>query len=613
MKLPRLIPIRLSREARLGIAVAILVALAAFAFDRRWILAGALLTVAGVALIALFYAFIARPAQIPSEAILTLRLADGLREDAPRSPLEQLRSRGAPTLFHLREALTAAATDPKLKAVLVEISSPGIGLATAQELHDLLRAIVTGGKRVVAILSGDNVTIRDYLLACGAGEIVANPDSAILMLGVAAGGTFLKDALAHLGVEAQTIQFKEYKGAAETFTRDSMSPQLRESLEALINDWTSLIADAVAAARKLALDRARDLLGAGFISVATACAAGLLDRAGYIEDLREEMIQELSPDRPPARAEKQFIGLGRYLRHLHYQRDHRGNPCLALIHALGPVVTGDAPMAGEFMSGERLAEDLRRAARDDQVRAIILRVNSPGGSAVGSDLIWRAVRDAQKRGKPVVVSMGDVAASGGYYVAMGADAIVAEPTTITGSIGVVYTKFSLPQLLQRLGVGIETVKTAPIGDALSIARTMTAAEMAQLNQTVAELYANFTGKVAQGRKLTAEATEDVARGRVWSGVAAKARGLVDELGGLDRAIQIAREKAGLTPDEPLDLRPYPNPSLLASLSLNFARAESSTPLALAATLLDIPPQWAPALLHLLSRRVSILQLSPLWR
>ena len=613
MKLPRLIPIRLSREARLGIAVAILVALAAIAFDRRWILAGALLTVAGVALIALFYAFIARPAQIPSEAILTLRLADGLREDAPRSPLEQLRSRGAPTLFHLREALTAAATDPKLKAVLVEISSPGIGLATAQELHDLLRAIVTGGKRVVAILSGDNVTIRDYLLACGAGEIVANPDSAILMLGVAAGGTFLKDALAHLGVEAQTIQFKEYKGAAETFTRDSMSPQLRESLEALINDWTSLIADAVAAARKLALDRARDLLGAGFISVATACAAGLLDRAGYIEDLREEMIQELSPDRPPARAEKQFIGLGRYLRHLHYQRDHRGNPCLALIHALGPVVTGDAPMAGEFMSGERLAEDLRRAARDDQVRAIILRVNSPGGSAVGSDLIWRAVRDAQKRGKPVVVSMGDVAASGGYYVAMGADAIVAEPTTITGSIGVVYTKFSLPQLLQRLGVGIETVKTAPIGDALSIARTMTAAEMAQLNQTVAELYANFTGKVAQGRKLTAEATEDVARGRVWSGVAAKARGLVDELGGLDRAIQIAREKAGLTPDEPLDLRPYPNPSLLASLSLNFARAESSTPLALAATLLDIPPQWAPALLHLLSRRVSILQLSPLWR
>jgi protease-4 len=284
-----------------------------------------------------------------------------------------------------------------------------------------------------------------------------------------------------------------------------------------------------------------------------------------------------------------------------------------LIHALGPVITDDAPLAGEFISGERLSEDLRCAARDDRVRAIILRVNSPGGSAVGSDLIWRAVRDAQKRGKPVVVSMGDVAASGGYYVAAAADAIVAEPATITGSIGVVYTKFSLPQLLRRLGIRIDTVKTAPVGDALSPARAMTETELAQLDQTVAQLYANFTAKVADGRKLTAEATEEVARGRVWSGVAAKARGLVDELGGLDRAIGLAREKAGVAADEPLDLQPYPTPSLLASLSLSFVRSEASPMLATASALLGVPPRWAPALLNLLSRSVTILHLSSIWQ
>ncbi len=609
MKLPRFIPARLSREARLGVTVAILVALAAIALDRRWFLTSSILAVWAIALIVAFYAFIARPARLPADAILTVRLTDGIREDAPHPPLEQLRSRGATTLVHLREALNAAAIDPKLKAVLVEIGSPGIGLATALELHDLLRVIASHGKRVVAILSGDNITVHDYLLACGASEIVANPDSALLMLGVAASSMFLKDALAQLGVEAQTLQWKEYKGAAETFSRDTMSPQLRESLEALINDWSATLVERIAAARKLNAERARELLGAGFISVTTARDVGLLNRAGYFEDIQDELNEGV----PEAEAEERLVGLGRYLRHVHYQRDYRGGDCIALIHALGPVVTGDAPIAGEFASGERLSEDLRRAARDDRVRAIVLRVNSPGGSAVGSDLIWRAVRHAQKRGKPVVVSMGDVAASGGYYAAMAADAIVAEPMTITGSIGVVYTKFSLPQLLQRLGVKIEAVKTASAGDALSLARPLTEAELAQLNQTVEQLYANFTSKVAEGRKLSVEAVEDAARGRVWSGVAAKARGLIDDLGGLNRAVELVREKLGLAADEVLELRPYPAPNLLASLSLNWSRTEVPSLLDGAATLIDVPPRWTPALLHLLSRRVAILQLSPFWR
>jgi protease-4 len=604
MILPDLKMIRLSREARAGIVAAALVACGVIALDRGWHLTGATLILAAGAIVAILYAFVVRPARIPRDAILTMRIADGLREDAPRSPLERLQSRGATTLCQLREALEAAAHDPSLRAIIIEISAPGLGLATAQELHDLILAAVTAGKRVSVVASGDNLTVRDYLLAASASEIIVNPDTAVQMLGVTTSGMFLKNALSKIGVEAQTLQWKEYKGAAEIFSRESMSNEVRESLEAIIGDWTTIIAERIAAARRLTVEQVRELIGAGFMSVAEACAAGLVDRAGYIEDLRDELEPEGAP--------KTLVGLTRYLRHIHYRREAGGRPRLALIHGLGPVVTGEPPLTGEFLSGERVARYLRRAASDERVRAIVFRINSPGGSAVGSDLVWRAVRDARKRGKPVVISMGDVAGSGGYYAAMGADAIVAEPSTITGSIGVVYAKFSVPALLTRLGVGIEAVKSAPVSDVLSPARAMSEAELAQLNKTVGQLYANFTAKVADGRGLDAAATEAVARGRVWSGVAAKERGLVDELGGLTRAIAIAREKAGIAADDEHELTPYPSPSLLSALSLSFDQSDTRSILGLAATLFEVPQRWAPAMLHLMTRGGLALQLCAIW-
>ena len=593
MKLSSFSMPRLSREARVASLIAVLVALGAICLDLRWHAAGIILLIAAAAIAAAFYALVIRPSRIPKDATLTLRIIDGLREDAPRSPIEQLRSRGMPTLFHLRLALEAAASDPGLKSVIVEISAPGIGLATAQELHDLLRAIAAGGKRVIAILSGDSVTVRDYLIACGASEVIVNPDTAFMMLGVTAGGFFLKNALAKLGVTAQTLQWKEYKGAAEMFSRDAMSAELRESLEAIVNDWKTILAENVAASRKLSAERARELLGAGFMSVRSACEAGLVDRAGYIDDLRDEI--------EPEDKGKKFVSLTRYLRHVAYKRHGERHPRLALIHGLGPVITGEGPAAGEFLSAERVAEDIRHAASDDSVRAIVFRVNSPGGSAVASDLVWRAVREAQGRGKPVVVSMGDVAGSGGYYVAMGADAIVAEPATITGSIGVVYAKFSIADLLRQIGVGVDVAKSDAASDALSFARQMTEQELAQLNQVIGELYATFTGKVAAGRKLDLTVTEEIARGRVWSGVAAKAHGLVDELGGLARAVALAREKAGFDESEQHDLVLYPSPNILAALNLTLSRSEMPLAWALGARAVDVPERWAPALLWLLTR------------
>jgi protease-4 len=599
MKLSAFTLSKLTRETRVALLVAFLIALGTLCLNAGWRVAGLTSIMAAMALAAAFYLLVIRPSRIPRNAVLTLRLAGGIREDAPRSPLEQLRSHGAATLFDIRNALEAAAADSRLKAVLVEICAPGFGLATAHELHELLRALVSKGKRVVAVLGGDQIAPRDYLIACGAGEIVANPDSALMMLGLSAGSLFLTNALNKLGIQAQTLQWKEYKGAAEMFTRETMSPELRESLEAVISDCQSLMTDSVASARRMPSERARELLGGGFMSVRTACTNGLIDRAGYIEDVRAELEPEDEP-------KNHFVPLGRYLRHLSYTHDGRGRPRLALIHGLGPVVVGEGPMAGEFFSGERISEEIRRASRDDKIKAIVFRVNSPGGSAAGSDLVWRAVREAQRRGKPVVVSMGDVAGSGGYYVAMGADAIVAGPATVTGSIGVVYAKFSLSELMQRVGVQLDMVKSDPVSDALSPARPMTAAELAQLNEVVGELYSTFTAKVTEGRKLDPEATEQVARGRVWSGVAAKARGLVDELGGLGRAVALAREKAGLKPGEEHDLVLYPPPNLLAALHLSGANSEIPWALSVAARLLQLPERWTPALLSLATRTSALL-------
>jgi protease IV len=599
MKLPDFKLSTLTRESRVAILVAVLIALGTLCLDAGWRAAGLLAVIAATLIAVAFYTLVIRPARIPREAVLTIRLAGGIREDAPRSPLEQLRSRGAVTLFDIRNALEAAVKDDRVKAVLVEICSPGFGLATAHELHELLRALVAHGKRVVAVLGGDQISPRDYLIASGAGEVVANPDCALMMLGLSAGSLFLTNALSKFGIQAQTLQWKEYKGAAEMFSRETMSPELRESLEALVSDSQSLVAQSVASARTMPLAQARELLGSGFMSVRAACEAKLIDRAGYIEDIRAEIEPE---DKPKSH----FVGLGRYLRHISYIHNGRRRPRLALIHGLGPVVVGEGPMAGEFFSGERVAEEIRRAARDEKIKAIVFRVNSPGGSAAGSDLVWRAVRESQRRGKPVVVSMGDVAGSGGYYVAMGADAIVAGPATITGSIGVVYAKFSAPELMQRLGVSMDVVKSDPVSDAMSPARPMTALELAQLNEVIGELYSTFTAKVAEGRKLDLEATERVARGRVWSGIAAKTCGLVDELGGLGRAVTLAREKAGLAVGDEHDLVLYPPPHLWSALHLSLGYSEMPWALSFAARVLQLPERWTPALLSLLTRSGTLL-------
>jgi protease-4 len=583
----------ISREARLAIVVVVLCVVGAIACAAGdWKIGIAILGVAA-AIVAAFWFAIVKPARIPHDAVLVIRLAGPIEEDVTRSPLDQLMRRGAQSLDHLRYALESAAIDPDVRAIIVEIAGFGAGVATAHEVHRLLRAAQASGKRVIALLRGDDAGLRDYLVAAGAGEIVANPDTMLTMLGVATGGVFLKSALDKLKIQAQTLQWKEYKGAAETLGRDTMSPAVRESMQAIVADWEKILVEAIAAARKMLPERARELIAAGFVTTKFGVENKLIDREGYIEDLRAEF--------DPEGERKVFVNLARYRRHAIYTRERGKRARIALVHASGPVVSGEAPATGEFISGVATAAQIDRASRDERVSAIVFRVNSPGGSAVGSDLVWRAVCEAQGRGKPVVVSMGDVAGSGGYYVAAGADAIVAEAATITGSIGVVYAKFNLGNLLNELGVHFDFVKSAPISDAMSMARAMTEGELAQLNETVGHMYSAFTAKVAQGRRLSPEQAEAVAKGRIWSGLAAKANGLVDEIGGLSTAIAIARSRAHLADDQRHQMVTYR--AERRWFDLRGSSAEVSTPWTIRATAaaLGIPSRWAPAMIEILVR------------
>jgi len=588
--LKRLFAIRI---VRLVILCAILLALAAGASWLDHPSLGLSFLIAAIAMAAAFFVFVIRPARIPRDAVLTLRLSGALPEEPHRSLVDQLRGRLVPPLSHLRYALEEVRRDPAIRAVMVEVAGIDNGLATAEELHDLLRRVRESGKRVVAVLDGESAGVCDYLVASAANEIICNPETMVTMLGVSAGGVFLKRAFEKLHVQVQTLQYKEYKGAAEMFSRESMSPPLRESLQAIIGDWRQVLTERIARARNIPLETAAELVGRGFMSARDAHNAGLVDREGYAEDVRSEF--------DPEGKRKKFVGLGRYLRHAAYMNEGGERHRIAVVCGIGPVISGDPSMTGDFISPETTGAQIERASRDENVEAIVFRVNSPGGSAVGSDLVWRAVRAAQGRGKPVVVSMGDVAGSGGYYVAAGADAIVAQASTITGSIGVVYAKFDASSLMNQFGVNIERTKSHPVSDAMSPTRAMTEGEIRQLDGVLGQLYGNFTGKVAEGRKLDAEATENLARGRVWSGTAAKTSGLIDDVGGMARAVEIAREKAGIPAGELHELVSYSQARFINALKLSMNAGESEAISSLAGKLIGMPTRWMPALTHLLWR------------
>jgi protease-4 len=374
---------------------------------------------------------------------------------------------------------------------------------------------------------------------------------------------FLHDALAKVGIDFQSAKRHEYKSAADNLTERGFTGPAREAALRLTESVTAQLVQAIAERRGMTEQTVRDLVADGPFLAQDAKEKGLVDALGYRDEVYTQVRGEAGPDAI-------LLYIARYNRtQALTQRARRlpaREPFVALIHASGPIKSGRSgrgPFGDGPMGSDTVSAALRAAADDPRAKAVLLRVNSPGGSYSASDTIWREVVRLRGRGKPVVVSMGDVAASGGYFIAMAADVIVAQPGTLTGSIGVILGKPVFSRLLDRAGVTIDSVGNG--GNSLMLAPTHPFSEQDwdRINAWLDAIYRDFTGKVAAGRNMSAERVHELARGRVWTGADAAANGLVDELGGMHKAAAIARTRAGLPASAPL--RNFPKVSPLDQL------------------------------------------------
>jgi protease-4 len=459
--------------------------------------------------------------------------------EEPSSGLSSLLESRPPSMRALVEAVERARRDPGVKGVLLRVGSVDTGWARVQELRDALVRFRRSGKPSWAYL--ESAGNRDYFLATGCAKIAASPTGMLDVAGLAAEVTFYRGTLDKLGVQAQFEGVGKYKNAPNQLTEKGFTPPHREQMEDLVGTLFEQYVRGIAQGRGLAPEEVRALIDQAPFAAVAAKDAGLVDELLYRDQVE---------DRIPA---ANRIDPARYVRAGRGFFDTR--PKLAVVYAAGDIIPGESqssPFGGGLAGSDTISRGLRQAREDGDIRAIVLRVDSPGGSGTAADAVWREVALA-RRSKPVVVSMGDYAASGGYYIAMGADAIVAEPGTITGSIGVFSGKFSLRGLYGKLGISQETVQRGKNASLFSDWRPWTDEERAKIRALNEAFYRTFVDKAAQGRKKTPAEIEAVAQGRVWTGEEALANGLVDGLGGLEDAVRIAREKARIPKGEDVQL------------------------------------------------------------
>jgi protease-4 len=536
--------------------------------------------------------------------ILEVDLTEGVSESRPADPVSAVLSRNRAVLPDLLDALRRARDDRRVTALVARLGGRGIGLAAVQELRHAIRELADAGKATIAWadsfgeFSAGNV---QYYLATAFDTIWLQPSGDLGLTGIAVERVFLRGALDKIGADFQVAKRYEYKSAAEQLTEHGFSGPAREETERLTASITEQIGAAVAERRNLTPDTVRTLINSGPFLAVQAQEHGLVDHLGYRDEVYSAVRKQAGPD-----SVLQY--LGRYHRARLVAEKARklaaaplpglggpgrpggAEPVVALIFATGPIRrgrSGRSPLGGGAMGSDTIAAAIRTAARE--ARAIVLRVNSPGGSYVASDTIWREVVRARAGGTPVVVSMGDVAASGGYYIAMAADVIVAQPGTVTGSIGVLTGKPVLGQALGRAGVTSDLIQQGAHAAMFSQQRPFSPDEWALVNDWLDHIYADFTGKVAQARGMTQPQVHELARGRVWTGADAVERGLVDELGGLDRAAAVARSRAGLPASA--QLRVYPRSRPLDRLRPQGSSESRGAASAAAASL--IPDAWGP--------------------
>jgi protease IV len=503
----------------------------------------------------------------PTDLLLELDLSRGVAEAPPQSPVEAARTRHVPVLRHLVEGLHQGADDPDVVGLVAHVGTTQPSLAMAGELRAAVQRFRRSGKPTVCWsesygeMGPGNVS---YFLASGFDEVWLQPSGDVGLTGVVAHSVFVRDALDRTGISPQLSQRHEYKTAADMFLRTGMTDAHREMAERLTASAMDSIVRAVAQGRGMTVGAVRVAVEHAPLHGEEAVERGLVDRLGY----RDEVYAAVRERLPGSRLRY----VERYRKRPGSGPAHRlrarSRPVVAVVQASGPIHLGRSraptPLRGPSIGSDGLGSSLRAARADDAVRAVVLRVDSPGGSYVASDAVRREVLALRESGRTVVASMGSVAASGGYYIAMPADAVVAGAGTITGSIGVLAGKQVIREALGRLGVRIESVSVGPQAQMFSTQREFTQDEWQRLESWLDRVYADFTGKAAHDRGMDVEALRAVAKGRVWTGADAREHGLVDELGGLDEAVDLACSRAGLRRRD-AEVRTLPRSALLQAL------------------------------------------------
>ncbi len=492
---------------------------------------------------------------LPQDAVLSLDLTAPPADQRGVKPL--LDPDPAPTLQQMLAAIERARTDPGIKALSARVGAPGFGVAEAQELAEAIRAFRESGKPAIAFaedLGGLSDATADVAVATSFSELWLQPSGGVGYSGIALETPFFADALAELDIEAQVGQRHEFKGGIDPLVREGYSPAVRQSLQRVVDGWVEQLSATVAENRGIDPQRARALVDQGPFLAREAYQAGLVDKLGYGDEAASALDSAIG-------GTANHVSVGQYLKVA--PGDEGTAKTVALIYGVGAIGVGDEdpnPLFGERGFGpHRVADALAAAREDDEIAAVLFRVESPGGAYGPSDMVRREVRRLVEAGKPVIVSMGDVAASGGYFVSLDASRIVASPGTLTGSIGVYSGKLATRDFWEGLGVRWGEISAGENAGMWSFVDRFDEGERARFEAVLDSIYDDFTGHVARARNLDPQGVEQAARGRIWLGTDAKDVGLVDALGGFSTAMAEVRSVLDLPADAPLALRLLPEP------------------------------------------------------
>jgi protease-4 len=542
--------------------------------------------IAGTAIGLYYWLFTGR---VPKQVILEADFEQGMIESVPDDGLASVLMAKKLRVRDVVEALQKASQDDRVKGLVARVGQSSVKLAQVQDVRDAVIAFRAAGKPAIAYAETFGEAgpgNSSYYLATAFDAIYLQPSGDVGLTGLIYEQPFVRGTLDKLGIIPRIEGRKEYKSFRYMFTERKYLPPHREAISRVMESQFSQIAGGIAAARKLTEDQVRSLINEGPFLGQQAVDAKLIDGLAY----RDETYDVI---KGKAGAKAELLSLTEY-------RKRAGSPykkgtTIALVYGVGGIMRGKSgyePATGEIIMGsDTIASAIREAVEDKDVKAILFRIDSPGGSYVASDTIWREIINAKKAGKPVIASMGGTAASGGYFIAMGADKIVAQPGTITGSIGVFGGKMITTGFWNKLGVTWDEVHTSRNANAWTRTSDFTPAQQARFSQWLDRVYDDFTTKVSTSRMLTKEEVEKIAKGRIWTGEDAKRLGLVDELGGFPTALRLVRIAARLPENAPVRLKVFPKKkSLIKFVSdLNAFGVEDETDSALARTLEEVQP------------------------